>query len=62
MSFQQDLFVIGKSWKEAILPFAGFYAVRAGCLLCMLDKTVPAEEFIPEGVGISLPYALFFEI
>jgi hypothetical protein len=62
VSFQQDLLVIGKTREEAILPFAGFYAVRAGCLLCMLGQTVPAEEFIPDGAGISLPYALFPEI
>src|SRR5665647_3320417 len=62
VSFQQDFLVIGKSWEEAILPFAGFYAVRAGCLLCMLGQTVPAIEFIPDGAGISLSYTLFPEI
>jgi hypothetical protein len=62
VSFQQDFFIIGKSREEAILPFAGFNAVRTGCLLCMLGQTVPAEEFIPEGGGISRPYTLFPEI
>jgi hypothetical protein len=62
VSFQQDFFVIGKSREEAILPFAGFNAVRTGCLLCMLGETVPAEEFIPYRPGICLPYTLFFEI
>jgi hypothetical protein len=62
VSFQQDLLVIGKSREEAILPFAGIYAVRAGCLLCMLGQTVPAKEFIPEGAGISRSYTLFPEI
>jgi hypothetical protein len=62
VSFQQDLLVIGKTEKEAVLSFAGFYTVRAGCLLCMLGQTVPAEEFIPDGAGISRPYTLFPEI
>ena len=56
MCFEQDLLVISKSRKETVAPFSGIYPVRAGGLPGMLGQVVPAIEFIPDRVGINLPF------